>query len=110
MIKNSNPCTGCKFRCSCYIDYLEEFYEKYDITTRQYEALQKKYIEVLKLAKENADSYEYCLQELEEKIAELQQYKASKQASYEAMQKRCNALELENRELRKEKKNENLLF
>lgn len=36
-------------------------YKQLDFTTRQYEVLQKKYVEVLRLAKENADSYEYCL-------------------------------------------------
>lgn len=48
-----------------------ELTTKLDFTTRQYEALQKKYAEVLRLAKENADSYEYCMKNLEEEIARL---------------------------------------
>lgn len=50
---------------------IQELENKLDITSRQYEALQKKYTEVLGLAKQNADSYEYCLQELENKLEEL---------------------------------------
>ena len=38
-------------------------------------------------------------QQLDQLKAELEQYKKSKQASYEALQKRCNELELENRKL-----------
>lgn len=51
------------------IDCVRFLYKQLAFTTRQYEALQKKYIEVLRLAKENADSYEYCLKNLEEEIA-----------------------------------------
>lgn len=39
---------------------------------------------------------------LDEVIKEFQQYKKSKQASYEEMQKKCNELELENRKLEAE--------
>lgn len=50
---------------------IQELENKLDITSRQYETLQKKYTEVLGLAKQNADSYESCLQELENKLEEL---------------------------------------
>lgn len=43
-------------------------------------------------------------QECEALKAELEQYKASKQASYEALQKKCNELELENRKLKEYQK------
>lgn len=36
------------------------------------------------------------------KTQELEQYKTSKQASYEALQKQCNELELQNRKLKQE--------
>lgn len=41
------------------------------LTTNQYNSLLKKYNEVLQLAKENADSMEYCCQELENKLEEI---------------------------------------
>ena len=44
-----------------YKDVNEDFKKAWD-------ELNKKYTEVLKLAKENADSNEYCLQELEQKV------------------------------------------
>lgn len=44
---------------------------RYDIMCSQYETLLKQYNHVLKLAKENADSHEFCLQELEAKVEEL---------------------------------------
>lgn len=40
--------------------------------------------------------------QLARKTQELEQYKASKQASYEVLQKQCNELELQNRKLMKE--------
>ena len=40
--------------------------------------------------------------QLARKTQELEQYKASKQASYEALQKQCNELELQNRKLKQE--------
>ena len=40
--------------------------------------------------------------QLTRKTQELEQYKASKQASYEALQKQCNELELQNRKLKQE--------
>ena len=43
---------------------------------------------------------ETCKAQYKELKAELEQYKASKQASYEALQKKCNELELENRKLK----------
>lgn len=47
-----------------YKDVNEDFKKAWD-------ELNKKYTEVLKLAKENADSNEYCLQELEQKYEQL---------------------------------------
>lgn len=38
---------------------------KYNMLAKQYAKLQEQYQKVLKLAKENADSNEYCLKELE---------------------------------------------
>lgn len=58
----------CSLQDDC--ELILDLKNKLDFTTRQYEALQKKYCEVLKLAKENADSYEHCLKGLEEKLAE----------------------------------------
>ena len=40
--------------------------------------------------------------QLARKTQELEQYKTSKQASYEALQKQCNELELQNRKLKQE--------
>ena len=45
---------------------------------------------------------ETCKAQYKELKAELEQYKKSKQASYEQLQKRCNELELENRKLEAE--------
>lgn len=45
--------------------------EKLEMTSKQYEALQKQYIHVLSLAKQNADSYEFCLKGLEDRIEEM---------------------------------------
>ncbi len=45
--------------------------EKLEMTSKQYEALQKQYIHVLNLAKQNADSYEFCLKGLEDRIEEM---------------------------------------
>ena len=49
----------------------EELLDKYNATVKQYEALQKQYIHVLNLAKQNADSYEFCLKGLEDRIEEM---------------------------------------
>lgn len=43
----------------------------YDRTVAQYNRLKKQYLEVLSLAKTSADTYEYCLKELELKVEEL---------------------------------------
>lgn len=40
---------------------------------KQYDTLVTKYHEVLKLAKKNADSFEYCLRDLEEENEKLKQ-------------------------------------
>lgn len=57
--------------CTEKTDLIESLTTKLNFTTRQYEALHKKYAEVLKLAKENADSYEYCVRDLEKELEEL---------------------------------------
>ena len=44
---------------------------RYEILAQQYEDLLKNYNHVLRLAKENSDCYEYCLQDLEKEIKEL---------------------------------------
>lgn len=50
-------------------DYQKELYRelenKYNMLASQYEHLKEQYKKVLELAKQNADSYEYCLSELE---------------------------------------------
>lgn len=83
-----------------YKDVNEDFKKAWD-------ELNKKYTEVLKPAKENADSNEYCLQELEKKNFALTQ---------ESQQKSNTICELgqENKELKEEiqfhnKENSNLL-
>ena len=43
-------------------------------------------------------------EDIEGELFNLRQYKASKQASYKQLQKRCNELELENRKLKAENK------
>ena len=43
----------------------------YDRTVAQYNRLKKQYLEVLSLAKTSADTYEYCLSDLERKVQEL---------------------------------------
>ena len=50
-----------------YKDINEDFKKAWD-------ELNKKYTEVLKLAKENADSNEYCLQELEKENKKCRKY------------------------------------
>lgn len=44
-----------------------------EITSKQYNSLLKKYNEVIKLAKENADSNEFCIQELEKENEQLKE-------------------------------------
>ena len=53
------------------IDEINELERKNEINVKQYNSLLKQYNEVLRLAKENADSHEFCLQELECKIEAL---------------------------------------
>ena len=53
------------------IDEINELQRKNDINIKQYNSLLKQYNEVLRLAKENADANEYCLQGLEVKIENL---------------------------------------
>lgn len=43
----------------------------YDRTVAQYNRLKKQYLEVLSLAKTSADTYKYCLSDLERKVQEL---------------------------------------
>lgn len=53
------------------IDEINDLERRYETNIKQYDSLLKQYNEVLKLAKENADSHEFCLQELEIKIENL---------------------------------------
>lgn len=55
------------------IEENKQLKESLDLAIKQYEALVNKYHEVLKLAKENADSNEFCLQELEKENEKLKQ-------------------------------------
>lgn len=49
------------------IDEINQLQQQIEIVTRQYNSLLKQYNSVLQAVKENADSNEYCLQELEGK-------------------------------------------
>lgn len=72
IIKDQNQTiTRLQQECAEKTDLIESLTTKLDFTTRQYNALQKKYVEALKLAKENADSYEYCVRNLEKELEEL---------------------------------------
>ena len=53
------------------IDEINQLKEENERITKQYNSLLKQYHEVLRLAKENADSYEYCLREVEEENERL---------------------------------------
>lgn len=53
------------------IDEVNDLEKMYPTAIKQYNSLLKKYNEVLKIAKENADTNEYCLQSLECKIESL---------------------------------------
>lgn len=53
------------------IEEINKLEKEYDMLFKQYNVLLKKYNEVIRLAKENADSNEYCLQELEKKVERL---------------------------------------
>lgn len=53
------------------IDEINDLEKMYPTAIKQYNKLFERYNEVLKLAKENADTNEYCLQELEVKIENL---------------------------------------
>ena len=54
------------------IDEINELERKNEINVKQYNSLLKQYNEVLRLAKENADSMEYCCQELEKRLEPFQ--------------------------------------
>ena len=49
------------------IDKINQLQQQIEIVTRQYNSLLKQYNSVLQAAKENADSNEFCLKELEGK-------------------------------------------
>ena len=53
------------------IDEINQLKAENEMIVKQYNSLLKQYNEVLRLAKENADSYEYCLRELEEENEKL---------------------------------------
>ena len=54
------------------IEEINELERKNEINVKQYNSLLKQYNEVLRLAKENADSIEYCCQELEKRLEPFQ--------------------------------------
>lgn len=54
------------------IEEINELERKNEINVKQYNSLLKQYNEVLRLAKENADSMEYCCQELEKRLEPFQ--------------------------------------
>lgn len=59
----------CNIQSDCKL--ITELEEKLDITSRQYAALQKKYSELLRLAKHSTNNYEYCISALEKEVEEL---------------------------------------
>lgn len=54
------------------IEEINELERKNEINVRQYNELLKQYNAVLKIAKENADAHEICLQELEKRLQPFQ--------------------------------------
>ena len=56
------------------IEEINKLESEYEVVSKQYNSLLKQYNEVLKLAKENADSNEYCLQELELKLETIKKH------------------------------------
>lgn len=54
------------------IEEINELERKNEINVRQYNELLKQYNVVLKIAKENADAHESCLQELEKRLEPFQ--------------------------------------
>ena len=56
------------------IDEVNELESTNEMIVKQYNSLLKQYNKVLKLAKENADSNEYCLQELEQKLEKIKNH------------------------------------
>lgn len=54
------------------IEEMNELERKNEINVRQYNELLKQYNTVLKIAKENADANEFCLQELEKRLEPFQ--------------------------------------
>ena len=59
------------------MSHYEEMYkallQTYELTAKQYEAVEKKLSEAIFVLKTNADAYERCLKNLEEKIEVLEQ-------------------------------------
>lgn len=47
------------------MNYYIELRQKYDLLNKQYNKLLERYHDVLKLAKQSADTYEYCLRDTE---------------------------------------------
>ena len=54
------------------IEEINELQRKNEINFRQYNELLKQYNAVLKIAKENADAHEFCLNELEKRLEPFQ--------------------------------------
>ena len=48
---------------------------KYDLLARQYNVLKDKYIDVINKAKISADTFEYCLRDLEKEVEQLRKTK-----------------------------------
>lgn len=56
-------------------DLIESLTTKLNFTTRQYEALQKKYVEVLQTNRKMEQDYESCLRNLKNEIEELKLFR-----------------------------------
>jgi hypothetical protein len=55
------------------IEEVNKLQQENEIISKRYNSLLKKYNEVLGLAKQNADSNEYCIQDLEKKFEKLKE-------------------------------------
>lgn len=88
----------CEVTSNCYYKQLKRKEQECEELKIYIESNEQQVKEVETLVMDN-DSLINGLDQLK---AELEQYKKSKQASYEALQTKCNELELENRKLKAE--------
>ena len=87
-------CKPSEMICVKYVECLKE-----QLKHKEQE-LQEAMDNYVKLDNQRVKEYNELVDKYNNKEQELEQYKASKQASYEALQKKCNELELEKRKLK----------